>query len=149
MADPTLFQNGYIAFTTSTGGTAYTELLDVKAIQMPINMAELANSVMGDVAETFYPGLFQAPITVRCRQSFGAGSPDALGFARMSARTAFKVKIRAVDAAVSTTNPSYIFGKAYITAVTPITGDHGQLLENEIQLRLGSPTTAITRSTST
>lgn len=148
MAEPTLFSNGYIAISTSTGSAVYTELVDAKSIELNLSMAELDNGVMGDGAEAFYPGLQQSEVTVRCRQSFGATSADAIAFARMQARTPFRVKIRAVDAAVSTTNPSYILGKMYFFSGPGIAGAHGELLESEYRLLPGSPNT-VTRSTST
>ena len=148
MAEPLLFSNGYLAISTSTGRAVYTELLDVKSIQMNISMAELDNAVMGDGAEVFYPGLQQVEITARCRQSFAATSADKIAFDRMTTRTPFRVKIRSVDAAVSTTNPSYWFGKCYFFSGPGAAGDHGQLLESEYRLRLGSPST-VNRSTST
>src|SRR5688572_23689871 len=70
MAEPTVFKNGYIAFTTSTASTTYVEVPGVKTISLPFSKAELANSVMGDVAETFHPGLISIPIEVTMRQDF-------------------------------------------------------------------------------
>lgn len=148
MSEPTMFKNGYVAWTTATGSSTYTELPDVKSVEVPLSKAELANSVMGDSAETFFPGLISAPISATLRQSFESGGADAALFTRWNAETKFRLKVRPVDAAVSTTNPSYIFNRVGIFSITPISGQHGQLLENQVQFRLLSGST-VARSTAT
>lgn len=150
MADPTLFQNGYVAYTTSTGSSTYTEVAGVKSVAAPFNNAELDDAVMGDVLEAKYPGLQSRPVSLTCRQDFttAAAGVDKLHYTRQENRTAFRVKMRAVDAAVSSTNPSYIWSKVRIFQTTPIDGAHGVLLENKVELRPQS-TCTVTRSTST
>jgi len=150
MGEPTLFKDGYVAWTTATGSSTYTEVPDVKSCEIPLSKAELGNSVMGDGAETFFPGLISAPINVRCRQSFSAGatSIDAVAWTRWNGETKFRLKVRAVDAAVSTTNPSYIFNRVGLFSHSPISGQHGQLLETPLNFRVLSGST-IARSTST
>lgn len=150
MADPVVFKNAYVAFSTSTGSASYTELAGVKTVEMPLSKAELADAVMGDVAEVMYPGIYSAPLSLTCRQDFttAAAGVDKLLYARWQAETAFRVKIRPVDAAVASSNPSYIFDKMRIFSITPLSGSHGQLLENRASLKLGSGGT-LTRSTST
>lgn len=148
MADPVLFRNGFVAFTTSTGSSTYTEVDANKSVQFPLSKAELNDAVMGDTAEVFYPGLISMPLTLTHRQDFGASGIDQKFWALWNNGTAFKFKLRAVDAAVSTTNPSYIVSKARVFSITPISGSHGELLQQEIQIRPCS-TAALTRSTST
>ncbi len=150
MADPVLFQNGYLAFTTSTAGTVYTALSGVKEIRAPFTHAELEDAVMGDVLEAKYPGLQQRPISAKARQDFttAAAGVDKLVYTRQENRTAFKAKLRPVNAAVSSTNPTYIYSKVRIFQSSPIDGSHGQLLVNNIELRPQSGCT-VTRSTST
>lgn len=150
MADPVLFQNGFVAFATSTGSVASAELSGAKTINAPFNHAELDDAVMGDVLEAKYPGLQSRPISITCRQDFTSGvtGVDKLVYARQENRTAFRVKIRPVDAAVSASNPSYLYTKMRIFQSTPIDGNHGALLENKIELRPQSGCTVI-RSTST
>lgn len=147
MATATLFKNGLAQWSTATG-TAYAEIPDVKSIELPLSKAELANSVMADGAETFFPGLISAPITVTTRQSFEAGGADVAAWTRWNSETRFRLKVRAVDAAVSSTNPSYKFEPCSVFSITPVSGQHGQLLENVITIRLLSGGT-VTRSTST
>lgn len=150
MADPVVFENGYIAHTTSTGGTVYTEFSGVKSISMPISRAELDDSVMGDNLEAKYPGILAVPISVTARQDFTSAvtGVDKLTYTRLNARTAFKLKIRPVDSAVSASNPTYIWSKVRIFSTTPIDGAHGVALENKIELRAASGC-AFSRSTST
>lgn len=147
MADPVVFRNALVSLTTATGGS-YAELTGNKEVQFPMSRAELADSAMGDDIAAFHPGIVSAPLTIVHRQDFGAAGVDVKMWAPFNNRTAIKVKIRAVDSAVSSTNPSYIFNRAYVTSITPISGSHGQLLENRIEIRCASGGT-LTRSTST
>lgn len=149
MADPVLFRNGYVAFTTSTSAAgSYTEVDANKSVQFPLSKAELDDRVMGDVAEVFYPGLISLPLTLTHRQDFGASGIDQKFYALWNNGTAFRVKMRPVDAAVSTTNPSYQVTKARVFSITPISGAHGELLQQEVQIRACSGATLV-RSTST
>jgi len=150
MADPVVFSNAFVGITTSTASTTYTELSGNKDIQMPLSKAELANSVMGDVAETFFPGIMSAPLSLTYRQDFSSATigVDALLWGLFNGEKKVKIKIRPVDAAVSTTNPSYLFSRIYCSSITPLSGSHGQLLENKAEFRLLSLGT-LTRSTAT
>lgn len=148
MANPVLLSNAYVAFTTSTGSAVYTEVDANKSIELPLSKAELANSVMGDSAETFFPGLTSAPVTLVHRQDFGTAGIDKKFYTLWSASTPFRLKFRPVDAAASSTNPSFILSPVRIFSVTPISGAHGVLLDNSITLKLGSGAT-VTRSTTT
>lgn len=103
---------------------------------------------MGDGAETFFPGLISAPITLMHRQDFGAAGIDKKFWDLWNGATPVRMKVRPVDAAVSTTNPSYIFTPVRVYSITPVSGAHGALLEQAVTLRLGSGAT-VTRSTST
>jgi hypothetical protein len=148
MADPVLLKNAFVSFSTSTGSAVYTEVDANKSIELPLSKAELANSVMGDGAETFFPGLISVPISLTHRQDFGAAGIDKKFYDLWNNGTAFRLKVRPVDAAASSTNPSLIFSSVRIFSITPISGAHGVLLENVATLKLGSGAT-VTRSTST
>ena len=150
MADPTLFNNAYVAFTTSTGSSTYVVLSGVKSLGFSISAAELDDAVMGDTLEAKYPGIFSVPISITARQDFtsAVGGVDKFVHTRLAARTAFKMKIRPVNSAVSATNPSYILSKGRFHSESPLDGSHGSLLENKIEFRAQSGCT-ITRSTST
>jgi len=155
MADPVLFSNGFFAWSTSTGAAAADQVKGIKSIELPFSKAELANSVMGDGAATFYPGIMSIPITVQQRQEFTTGGAalgdfgaDKEAWTRWNAGTKFRVKARAVNAAVSSTNPSYLFSGVSLFAYNPIKGSHGQLLESTLKFGLLSGC-LVTRSTST
>ncbi len=153
MAEPTLFKNAFVGWTTSTGAAVYSQIAGVKSCQVPLSKAELANSVMGDGAETFYPGLISAPISVVSRQDFTTGGA-ALGafgldkevWTRWNSELKFRVKVRPVNSAVSSVNPSYIFNRVGVFSHKPIGGGHGELLENPIELRLLSGCTVVRSS---
>lgn len=147
MAEPLLFRDASVYWTTATGSTTFTEIPDVKSVEIPFSKAELANSVMSDGAETFFPGLISAPITITCRQSFESGGADAAFWTRWNSETKFKLRIRPSDTGTAgTTNPQYVFSRVSVFAITPISGAHGVLLENAAQLRMLSGST-LTRST--
>ncbi len=150
MADPVLFQNAFVGFTTATATGSFTELSGVKQVSMPITMAELNDAVMGDQLDAKYPGLIGVPISITCRQDFAtaAAGVDKLIYTRQVNRTAFRVQIKPVDAAASGPNPVYEVTRVRIFNSTPIDGAHGTLLENKIELRSQSGAT-LTRSTNT
>ena len=155
MAEPTLFKNAFVAWSTSTGAVAADQIPGVKSAEVPLSKAELANSVMGDGGETFFPGLIGAPISVTCRQDFttgaalGDGGVDKEAWTRWNSEVKFRVKVRPVNAAASSTNPSYMFSRVGLFNHTPFGGgQHGQLLENKLEMRMLSGCT-VSRSTST
>lgn len=149
MADPTVFYNGYLAFTTSTGASgAYTAPAGLKSVSFPVGRAELDDAAMGDDINASFPGIMSAPLTARFRQNFAAGGIDALAFSRWNSKTLFRAKVRAANSAVSTSNPSYQWTRVYISSINPVSGAHGEILHNDIEIR---PATGCTfnRSTST
>jgi hypothetical protein len=153
MANPTVLENAFVAFTTATGSAVYTELAGVKSVTLPISRAQLDDSVMGDTIGAKYPGRLEIPIDILCRQDFtttlsAAGGVDKLTYTRLINRTAARLKIRPVDTTVGGTNPSYILSRVFITDTTPIDGKHGDALENKIKVVVGSGCT-LTRSTAT
>lgn len=148
MADPVVFHNGFFAWSTSTGSVASAAPVGLKSLTIPISRAELDDATMGDDISATYPGILTAPLSAVYKQNFAAGAVDALSWGRFNAKTMFRVKARSVNAAVSTTNPSYIWNRVYIVSVTPISGGHGEPLMNNVEFRPASGCT-VTRSTST
>ena len=148
MAEPVLFKDGRAAWSTGTATGELTQISGIKSVELPLTKAELANSVMSDVAETFFPGLISSPITVVARQDFTTGGVDDEVYGRWNSETAFHFEAAAVNATISTTNPAYRFNHVRVFAHTPISGAHGVLLENSFQLRMQSGCT-VTRLTST
>lgn len=141
-----------MGITSSTGSNTYNTFTGVKSAEMPINRAELDNAAMGDDIEGKYPGILSAPITVTYRQDFATGAAplavDKNLWTYFNNRTALKIKLRGVNSAVSSTNPSYKEDRVYIFGITPIVGSHGQILENKVEFRPASGCT-LTRSTTT
>lgn len=149
MANPTIFTDGYFALTTATGSSTYTEVDGTKEVRMPISREEVDDAAMDDDINAMFPGRMNAPISAKLRQDFTASTGNDVKFwTLLNAKTAVRCKIRATDAAVSTTNPSYIFNKVRVYNITPVSGAHGEALVNEVELRVSSGGT-VTRSTST
>lgn len=134
--------------TTSTSTPYATVPGGAKSIEVPFTKAELANSIFGDSAETFFPGLISAPLSVIYRQDFGATGVDFKLWTKWNSEVKFKVKIRPVNATFSSTNPSYIFNRVGLFSITPVSGAHGALLENKAEFRLLSGGSVL-RSTTT
>lgn len=148
MADPIVFYNGFLALATSTGSVASAAPVGLKSVTIPISRAELDDAAMGDDISATYPGIMSAPISARYRQNYAAGGIDALAFTRWNAKTLFRIKVRAVNSAVATGNPSFLWSRVYISSITPAQGAHGEILYNNVEFR---PATGclFTRSTST
>lgn len=148
MADPIVFSNGFLALATSTGSVASATFAGLKSVTAPFSRAELDDAAMGDDISATYPGIMSAPISARYRQNFAAGGIDAIAFTRWNAKTPFKIKLRAVNSAVATGNPSYLWSRVYISSITPVSGAHGEILYNNVEFR---PMTGclLARSTST
>lgn len=155
MAEAIVLKNAYLAWSTSTGSAAADQIAGVKSITFSLEKAKLDNAVMGDVAEVFKQGLISAPISVKLRHDYTTGGA-ALGdfgvdkecWNRWNSEVNFKLKLRYVNSAVSASNPSYTFSRVGLFKYDPLNGEHGQLLENEVQFELLSGC-AVSRSTST
>jgi hypothetical protein len=154
MADPTILINAYVAMSTSTGSTTYVELPGVKTVRIPLTHADLNDAVMGDTLDAKYPGVPAAPVNIECRQDFTTGAMTASAGLDLRvhtfqmARTAFRLKIRPADAAVSGPNPSRVYSKVRFHGSSPIDGAYGEILVNKISIMPQSGCT-LTRSTST
>lgn len=120
----------------------------VKSITSPISRAELDDAVMGDDISATYPGIASAPISFRVRQNFASTGIDAWLWTRFINKTPFKAKVRPVNGAVATTNPTLRWTRVYIASLTPVSAGHGETLWNDVELRPMSGCT-VTRSTST
>jgi len=150
MADPVVLVDAYVAWSTGTGSAVYTELSGVKSLTLPISRDDLDDAVMGDQIGAKYPGRLDIPIDVVCRQDFATAvtGVDKQAYNRLINRTAFRLKIRPVDAAASGPNPSIILNKVRLHAMTPIDGKHGDALENKLKFLPQSGCT-LARSTAT
>lgn len=150
MAAPVVFHNAFFAISTSTatGDAATAHLGNVKEVTLPISREELDDSVMGDSAKVFYPGVQSGEaVTVRLKQDFTTGSIDSKIWSIFDGKEPRNYKVRPVNAAVADDNPSYMF-RGYIMSYPPMSGAFGVALESTITIRLQSGS-AITRDTST
>ena len=136
MADPVLFKNAGVAFTTGTAtAAAFTVKAQAKAAELPISKAELADGVMGDTVEVVYPGLLSTPVSITYRQDFTASGIDAFFWGKFDADTAFRVQVAPVNTTLSATNPGYQLSKVRVHSITPVNGAHGVLLDQVVALR--------------
>jgi len=145
MADPVVFKNGFFALST---GVAITHFGNIKEVTLPISHEELDDAVMGDNAKVMFPGIQSGEaVTVRLKQDFTTGSVDSKLWTIFNGKKLCFFKARAVNGAVSSSNPSYL-GRGYVMNYPPISGGHGVALETTISIRLASGS-SITRSTTT
>lgn len=108
---------------------------------------------MGDDAETFEQGLESGKLSVNFRQDFGASGIDTRLYSWWKNGTKLYGLFKPVNASTTTTNPEYRV-RVKVFSVVPLSGSHGQLLENKAGLGLLSATSTssayngITRATS-
>lgn len=152
MPDPVLFKDCYLLLGSST--SAYRNFSgSLKSLEFPLAKAELANSVMGDDAETFEQGLESLQISATFRQDFTATGLDKTLYTWWKNGTKLYAVFRPVNSATATANPEFRC-RVKPFSLTPLSGAHGVLLENSVTLRLLSATSTatayngITRSTS-
>lgn len=144
-----MFHNGLFSWTTGTSSdAAYTEVAGAKSITFPVGRAELDDAAMGDDINASAPGIKSAPLSVRFRQNFASTGIDAAAYSRWDAKTKFRIRVKAVDSAASSSNPIYQWSRAYIASITPVSGGHGEILHNEIEFRPATGGTFL-RGTST
>lgn len=136
MAEPVLFKNGLARWSTATSVEPNAAIPGVKSVEIPLSKAELANGVMGDNGEVFYPGLISGPISVTVRQEFTTGGIDSQVWTRWNSETKFQFEAAPVNATISTSNPAYRFDRVGVFSFSPLNGPHGQLLESQIQMRM-------------
>ena len=139
MADPLVFTNGFLGFTTATSTAgAYTAPVGLKSVTIPISRAELDDAAMGDDISATFPGIITGPISARFRQNYAVGGIDSVAYVRWNAKTMFRADVRPVNAVVSTTNPAYRWSRVYIASITPVNGAHGEILYNDLEIRPAS-----------
>jgi hypothetical protein len=98
----------------------------VKSITLNYEAELLDDTVMGTAGtRSNFPGLKNWSLEVNFLQDYDAGSVDATLFALVGA-AAFPVAVRAVNSAISTSNPEYQ-GPAVVESYPPLTGEVGAL----------------------
>lgn len=81
----------------------------VRSAQLNGTGEQLDKTAMGQTARTYLVGLLDSSLSVEFNDDLAAGSVDATIFAAYAARTNVTGAYRAVNAAISTTNPEYQF----------------------------------------
>lgn len=111
-------------------------------IGFEVEAAELDSTTFGSSGwESLELGLKKGSISLAIKHDFVAGNIDSIMWPLVGTKVA--IVIKAVNAAVSTSNPSFT-GTVAISKWSPINGDVGALGETEVQWRTSG---AVTRAT--
>lgn len=100
------------------------------------------NTAGGDLTELSIPGLKYVELEVEFKQDFAASAMDSILFALVG--TAYTFELRAVNAAVSTSNPKFT-GSAFIESYPILDAKVGDRVTTPVVFK---NTTALTRATS-
>lgn len=95
----------------------------VKQVTLNYKAEQQDDTAMGDSGRSRLPGLLDWDADVQFFQDYAAGKVDATLFPLVGA-AAFAVKIKAVNAAISATNPEYQ-GNAVLESYSPVSGAVG------------------------
>ena len=122
-----ILKNAYV----SVNGVTLSDHAD----QVTITYAgkEVDSTAMGDMAESYLPGLTNWTADVSFLQDFAAASVDATLFPLVGA-AAFPIEIRADAGVRSVTNPGFS-GNAIVTSYPPIAGKVGDKLSSQVKFR--------------
>lgn len=114
------------------------------AMDMPTDEVDL--SAMGAENKVTGRGLSDGSITVTFLQDFAAAKVDATLWPLSKQETPFTLVVKAFDAAVSATNPSFTMS-ALLFNYAPISGSLGEAATSEVVFRNGADA-GIVRATS-
>jgi len=79
-------------------------------------------------------GLKNDEFDITFQQDFAAASVDAVLYPLYNNETEFQIEVRPKNAAVSTTNPSYIAQYCILLDYTPVDGKPGDLSESKLKI---------------
>jgi hypothetical protein len=105
----------------------------VDSVEVQTNVDDVDITAMGASAHQHAPGLRNDKITVNFLQDFAASSVDATLFPLLSS-TGFSVVVVPVNAAVSTTNPSYTATCVMFT-YSPLSGKVGERSDTSVEFQ--------------
>lgn len=118
----------------------------IKSVAWPMTREQKDNTVMGNTAKAVIPGLADSDIQIEFFQDFAAAQVDATLSPLFLNATAFAVEVKPVNAARSTTNPSYTVTAAYLVSYNPMAGALGDIMMAPITIK-PAQTTPPTRLT--
>lgn len=116
----------------------------VKSVSLPMTIAQLDATTMGNDTTIHEPGLKGFSMEVEFLNDFTDEEEDEDLFALWDGRTKFSTKLRPSATAVGAANPSYEF-TGFISAWNPVQGNVGDLAGGSCTI---TNTTALTRATS-
>lgn len=116
----------------------------VKSVSLPMTIAQLDATCMGQSTTVHEPGLKGFSMEVEFLNDYTVSEEDADFWALWNDRTKFAVTLKPTSATTGTSNPSYQF-TGFISAWNPVSGSVGDLAGGSMTI---SNTTALTRATS-
>lgn len=138
---PLLFRNAYV----SINGVDLSD--HVKEIELPPEVEQLDDTVMGDDTKSNFPGLLNWRLRVRFLQDFTAAKVDATIFPLLGNTAGFTIEVRSDTGARSATNPGYT-ATAILGSYNPLSGSVGQMLGAEAVFVPGGSAPKLLRQTS-
>lgn len=117
--------------------------LQSRATSVTINYEKEAVEVtaFGDDFRKFQGGLGNVTCDVELQQDFAAANVEATIFPLVGEQTT--IAFKAVDAAVSATNPGYAIAGTYLASHTPINGAVGELATTSLSFQGGVLTKSV------
>jgi hypothetical protein len=126
---------------------AGTDLSDhVSAVTITTSRPEVDVTSMGDAYQAFVGGIPDATIEVAYYQDHASASVDATHWPLVGSDTTFPVSVRPVNAAGSTTNPTFVMTALLLGDYQPIAGDVGSASTTTVAYR-NAGSTGIVRHT--
>jgi len=120
---------------------------NVSGVTITTSRPEVDVTSMGDAFQSFVGGIPDATIEVAYFQNFDAAKVDATHWPLVNSDTTFPITVRAVNAAGSATNPTFVMNNALLLGdYQPIAGDVGSALTTTVTYR-NTGTTGVVRHT--
>lgn len=115
-----------VLYNASVNMNSVDRSAQVKSVSLPMTIAQLDASAMGDDTTVFEPGLKGFSLELEFHSDFTDDEDDEDFYALWNDRTKFTVVIRPSADAIGAGNPSYTF-TGFISSWNPIQGAHGDL----------------------
>lgn len=120
---------------------------NARSVTITTTRPEVDVTSFGDAFQSFVGGIPDATIEVEFFQNFDAAKVDATHWPLVNSNTTFAITVRAVNAAGSATNPTFVMNNALLLGdYQPIQGDVGSALTTTVTYR-NAGTTGVVRHT--